>query len=90
MTLLLFVSELFLESLISLGGCLCFFHSTLHVLYQFGKLAVFFVFLLQTYRDFLVLCLHLADHGITLLELLFDNLELLRVSKSIFRADDLL
>lgn len=90
MTLLLLVSELFLESHISLGGCLSFFHSSFHILYEFGKLAVLFVFLLETDRYFLVFYLHLSDHGITLLEFLFYNLELLRVSKCIFRADDFL
>lgn len=88
-SLFLFILDVSLEALIGLGGSLGLLHATLHVLHQLGQLSILLIFLLEDNRDLSVFLLHLIDYSISLLEFLFNNLELLRISEGIFRADNL-
>mmetsp|Transcript_35475 Transcript_35475/g.43416 ORF Transcript_35475/g.43416 Transcript_35475/m.43416 type:complete len:98 (+) Transcript_35475:2777-3070(+) len=84
MEVFLFVAHFFFKPCVSFGGCLGFLHSTLHILHQFGQLAVFIIFFLESLLKLPALLLHLGDHGVALLEFLFDNLQLLWISESVF------
>ena len=54
---------------------------------KLSQLPILIVFLAQALLQLRILLLHLCNHGIALLELLLDNLELLRVGKSILRPN---
>ena len=88
MSLALFVLDITFESQIRLGTGLSLLHTTLHILDELSKLAVLLGLLLEAHGHVSFLLLHLADYSVSLLELLFNNLQLLRVSKRIFRADN--
>ena len=77
-----------LEAQVCFASGLGFFEAPFYFLHQLGKLPVLFVFLGEGHREVLVLSLHLRDEGVTLLELLFDYLELLRVRKGVLGAHD--
>lgn len=54
---------------------------------KLSQLPILIVFLAQALLQLCILLLHLCDHGIALLELLLDYLELLGVSKGVLRPN---
>ena len=88
MSLFVFISDIAFESQVRLRTGLGLLHAALHILDELGQLTVLLSLLLQAHGHVSSFRLHLADDSISLLELLFDNLKLLRVSKRIFRSDN--
>ena len=82
------VLDLFLELGICLAVCLCFLHSTFHLLDKLSKLSVLFVLLQESLIDLTVFSLHLTNHSISLLEFFFNDFKLLRVSEGVFAFDN--
>lgn len=72
------------------AGLVCglgFLHPSLHLLHELGQLSVLLVLLVECLRNLSVLRLHLANHHVSLLELLLNDLQLSRISESILALD---
>ena len=82
------VLDLLLELDVCLAVCLSFLHSTFHLLDKLSKLSILLVLLQESLIDLSVLSLHLTNHSISLLKLLFNDFKLLRVSKGVLAFDN--
>lgn len=68
----------------------CFLHAFFHLINHVDHLQVVLVFLLQSAGQVIVHLLHLSDHFVSFGKFLLDSVELLRISKCVFRANNIL
>ena len=67
-----------------------FLHAFFHLINHVDHLQVVLVFLLQSAGQVIVHLLHLSDHFVSFGKFLLDSVELLRISKCVFRANNIL